>query len=177
MHNCSECGQACYCDGDDTYLEDNSGCIHECGPEADTDERTETKVTHFETSRERRLTTCIFFNGLQNKVCVSGILYDGVRDASATPYKWPCLDAGLQCEFRKYPTEADLDEEDAQIKTRLYGVAATRQAILIATEGKVGVEGKIPCAICKIGTVSFEVAMNGHVHAKCSTANCVHWME
>lgn len=28
MHECPDCGQACYCDGDDTPLEDGEFCTH-----------------------------------------------------------------------------------------------------------------------------------------------------
>ena len=30
MHDCPDCGQACYCDGDDTFFEDNGECEHDC---------------------------------------------------------------------------------------------------------------------------------------------------
>jgi len=34
MHDCPECGQACYCDGDDTALpEPAAGCDHICDGE------------------------------------------------------------------------------------------------------------------------------------------------
>lgn len=31
-HECDECGQACYCDGDDTLLpvDEEEGCVHAC---------------------------------------------------------------------------------------------------------------------------------------------------
>lgn len=38
--------------------------------------------------------------------------------------------------------------------------------------------GVIPCPICKSGKVNYSrAAYNGHVHARCSTAGCVAWME
>lgn len=30
MHDCHNCGQACYCDGDDTALATPDDCSHEC---------------------------------------------------------------------------------------------------------------------------------------------------
>jgi hypothetical protein len=38
MHDCPECGQACDCDGEDTYFDDWEtylNCTHVCGPEYD----------------------------------------------------------------------------------------------------------------------------------------------
>jgi len=34
MHDCPDCGQACYCDLDDTEMPDGAAeCVHECEPE------------------------------------------------------------------------------------------------------------------------------------------------
>lgn len=43
-HDCEDCGQACYCDGDDTALpvDPREGCRHQCQPdEFDGQEETE----------------------------------------------------------------------------------------------------------------------------------------
>lgn len=32
-HDCPDCGQACYCDGDDVFMDDYPECIHECAEE------------------------------------------------------------------------------------------------------------------------------------------------
>jgi hypothetical protein len=38
--------------------------------------------------------------------------------------------------------------------------------------------GKMQCPICKTGTLQYSRSnYNGNVHAKCSTMNCVAWME
>jgi hypothetical protein len=42
-HSCPSCGQACYCDGEDTWIEDvqediPDECAHECQPEPDDDD-------------------------------------------------------------------------------------------------------------------------------------------
>ena len=38
--------------------------------------------------------------------------------------------------------------------------------------------GEMPCPVCKTGTLRYSRAgYNGHVHAHCSTSNCVDWME
>jgi len=30
MHECPECGQACDCDGEDTWFDNYTNCEHEC---------------------------------------------------------------------------------------------------------------------------------------------------
>ena len=38
MHSCPDCGQACYCDGEDVELESaEENCCHNCDPEEDDD--------------------------------------------------------------------------------------------------------------------------------------------
>lgn len=38
--------------------------------------------------------------------------------------------------------------------------------------------GKMKCPICRIGELSYSRSIyNGHVHARCSSENCVNWME
>lgn len=37
---------------------------------------------------------------------------------------------------------------------------------------------EMSCPICNAGTLSYQIsAVNGHIAAKCETANCVQWME
>lgn len=37
MHECPDCGQACDCDGEDTWFEAPDDCTHECEEENDED--------------------------------------------------------------------------------------------------------------------------------------------
>ena len=30
MHECPECGQVCDCDGEDTWYENVTACVHDC---------------------------------------------------------------------------------------------------------------------------------------------------
>ncbi len=52
-----------------------------------------------------------------------------------------------------------------------------REAVIKHSEGKKPTSGKIPCPICQTGTLKYTVASNGHVHAFCSTEDCMAWME
>lgn len=38
MHECPECGQACDCDGEDTWMDYVTDCVHECDPDYDDEE-------------------------------------------------------------------------------------------------------------------------------------------
>lgn len=37
-HSCPDCGQACYCDIEDTLWDDPEECCHDCGPEFEGDD-------------------------------------------------------------------------------------------------------------------------------------------
>jgi hypothetical protein len=41
-----------------------------------------------------------------------------------------------------------------------------------------GGRGELPCPVCKVGTIGYSVAsVNGHIWGRCSTKDCVAWME
>ena len=41
-----------------------------------------------------------------------------------------------------------------------------------------GGAGSVPCPICQTGQLRYSVAgYNGHMHAACTTPNCMSWME
>lgn len=37
-HDCPECGEVCFCDGDDTWFDDADDCTHNCEPEEGDDD-------------------------------------------------------------------------------------------------------------------------------------------
>lgn len=37
MHDCPECGQACDCDSEDTWIDSPDWCEHDCEPEDEDD--------------------------------------------------------------------------------------------------------------------------------------------
>jgi len=57
--------------------------------------------------------------------------------------------------------------------------AIKARAAIVAKHGKArGVSGEMPCPVCSSGTLHYSIAQaNGHIHAACSTATCVRWME
>lgn len=129
---------------------------------------------------------CVHFTGISEKVCKCGIKYESVRDSSVSPYKWPCFkDDGAQtvCDKALFPTAAEVAECVAEIKKNttqtLEAMAAVHEAArrLGLKKGRGGT-GTIKCPVCTTGTLGFSVASyNGHIWGKCSTDNCVGWMQ
>lgn len=76
---------------------------------------------------------------------------------------------------------ADTPEErsakEAAFALHFVNLMTARGAIMESTRWKRGTAGTIPCPICADGSLHFSVASNGHVHAGCSTPECVRWME
>jgi hypothetical protein len=122
--------------------------------------------------RERR-TRCRYFTGIQNKQCKEGIRYDSVRDESTSPYGFPCTISGGHCDKISPFTEDELDARDREIGERIVAIGKARAAI-VATKERTGI---IDCPCCDKGQLGFSIASNGHIHAGCSTAGCVRWME
>lgn len=57
-------------------------------------------------------------------------------------------------------------------------ILLARASIIQHIQDKKGVHGVIDCPVCKKGKLRFtRAACNGHIHASCSTEDCVRWME
>ena len=60
-------------------------------------------------------------------------------------------------------------------------IAVARQAITDkhgTSKPQLTFGAEMACPICNSGTLSYQIsAVNGHIAAKCETANCVQWME
>ena len=134
-----------------------------------------------ERNRQRRLETCVHFTGLplpgsrvNEPTCDAGIAYRTVKDHSIVPYRWPCLHpaATTTCVKREYPTEADIDAEDAA-RFEYCKLINTARAACVETGLK---EGSVKCPKCG-GILRFTIASNGHVWGHCETENCLAWME
>lgn len=120
---------------------------------------------------------------------------------------WHC-DPGkrvAQCDkFAAYTAE-EVAEQERQIERSINGVVTARKAIVAELDRRhkagdktvvskphhdwdfaetgcrsayVAGVGKMPCPVCKTGTLGYSrAACNGHIHAACTTDNCVRWME
>lgn len=79
----------------------------------------------------------------------------------------------FMCERYAEPTDEELAARNAEIAASIKRIGIARKAILDAGAKP---SGTIKCPHCA-GTLHWSKASNGHIHAKCSTAKCVSWME
>lgn len=128
---------------------------------------------------------CIHFTGISNNACEVGVNYVDVRDSESSPYKWPCTDKGCRvtCDKRRFPTaeevKAEIDEIKAHTETLMKAMSAARDdAKAKGFKRGNGGRGKVKCPCCESGELHYSVAsLNGHLWGKCSTPDCVSWMQ
>lgn len=127
---------------------------------------------------------CKHFTGISNAACAVGIRYADVRDESSRPYKFPCLKRdGLSCPSQEFPTEAEVAAEVAEIRKAMDRTDKAMRTAKADAESRGlrrgnGGTGSVKCPACESGELSYSVSgYNGHMHAACSTDNCVRWME
>lgn len=131
------------------------------------------------------LSSCRHFNGIQNKACAAGIVYEAAGHVGLMP----CIPRHLdgkepwKCDLFEIMSQEDAGKEaDERILCYERGVKARHAAKDDAHSkgfGKGhGGQGAIPCPCCDGGTLRYSVASyNGHMHGRCTTAGCVSWME
>jgi len=125
----------------------------------------------------------------KHDTCEAGVSYETMK---GMPFdQRPCFFKGdpptvrsSVCELALYPTTEELEERDAEIDKRFDDVATARGAIVTACggpwkKGSPAKRGVIDCPVCgKSSALHYSRAgVNGHVHAQCTTAGCVAWME
>jgi len=113
-----------------------------------------------------------------------------------TPYmrttSLPCFKDkafGAVCDLAEFPTTDQIMKHHADSDAFVGRMLTTRKAIIedIKSNTPKSTEadnrprsavGKIQCPICGSGEVRYsQSGYNGHIHAACSTENCVSWME
>ena len=125
-----------------------------------------------------RRARCKHFNGVLNKVCRAGVTYN----ALSLPALAVCCHNEGECVKRERPTSEELEAENKRFKEAFERVAKARKAIVDLLEASgnkkgEGAAGTTKCPCCG-GRLGFSKAgSNGHIHALCSTAGCVSWME
>lgn len=127
---------------------------------------------------------CIHFNGTANKTCKAGVKYGDV--SVERPYgSIPCFEKNKlkTCREFQLPTSEQIAQQKEELAAHINNIGIARAAITgeIRERGMEGrnVTGKIKCPVCESGEISFSCAgaYNGHIHARCSTPECVDWME
>lgn len=139
---------------------------------------------------------CVHYNGLgKSDTCDAGVKYEDVKEEVEHTYSYgpktnhpyrssrahPCFkdEAHLTkgCDKCRFPTQEEIDDHNKELYLHVNKVGMAREAIIAHLAGKFG-SGKIPCPVCKTGTLMFtRASINGHVHANCTTGACVRWME
>lgn len=140
---------------------------------------------------------CTHYNGLSGpglkndeatRCCKAGIVYLTVK--SQAPDRtgfgsYPCFreGEGVPCSKRHFPTaeevEAEVAEHDAHWEKLKAGMLACQEdAKKHGYKKGSGGRGSIPCPACGTGELFYSVAgYNGHMHGKCSTPDCLSWMQ
>jgi rubredoxin len=138
---------------------------------------------------EQKANKCRHFNGMMNKVCEAGVAYETVRKSGGRGYALPCFkdDSAehpeCNCDKQSFKTHEEIAAEIEESDRRFQNTMTARMAIVEHLggpwkRGSPGVSASIACPVCKAGTLRFNrAAVNGHIHARCSTADCVAWME
>ena len=132
----------------------------------------------------RAMNSCKHFNGIHNKQCQAGIQYkeDYSMRIPCIPSKtdkrqaWEC---SLYCVSTREEAEAEADKYERAYNTTIVARSAAKEhaKILGLKRGNGGV-GQLKCPCCEDGFINYSVAsFNGHMHARCSTKDCVFWME
>lgn len=124
----------------------------------------------------------------ENTTCNAGVEYSTVMSAGHN--RCPCFPKegvppknAVLCDKAEYPTPEEIAEWNDYIAARFAKTVTARVAIEDHLGGpwKSGTprcSGEIPCPCCDGGKLRFSRAgINGHIHAGCTTANCVQWME
>lgn len=137
---------------------------------------------------QKNMQDCRHFNGIQNKCCEAGVNYEALTEDGK--YKLPCLKAiiGLKRDPARCDKFATMTREEAekdadssltqQAKTLLAMMAAHEDAKRKGFGKGKGGHDSFPCPTGCGGHLYYRVAsVNGHMHAKCETSNCVSWME
>ena len=131
---------------------------------------------------------CKHYNGTVNDECRAGVKYELVLLGKGTPQcSFPCFKdrnpLGATCEKLAFETPEETAIRKADQEKRFERMGKVRAAIVATLggpwkKGMKGSVGSITCPACGTGNVNFtRSGYNGHVHAKCSTADCAAWME
>jgi hypothetical protein len=142
--------------------------------------------------------TCIHYTGALNPrtkgVCAAGVNYRALVDGDVQGWvsRLPCSPGEprggqrVTCVQFLEPTPEQIAEDKRQTDEIM-------RKFMVAFSGKVrewrdankwdrknpkSATGKVPCEVCGKGEIHLSMsAYNGHVHGKCTTDDCVSWME
>lgn len=129
---------------------------------------------------------CKHYHGMQKQTCSAGVAFEDLPGRGTKTFfdTCPCFGPSSGCDKAEYPTAEELAAADAEMKVRFQNIGKARQAIVAHLggpwkRGTPGASGAIDCPVCNAPkSLRFSRAgYNGHIHAGCSTVDCVSWME
>jgi len=144
--------------------------------------------------------TCTHFSGVFNERCKRGVGYE-INFGGSKPgwfLRAPCVrsredlhgnsvphdrrgEVELPCMFREEPTDAQIESADREFEDMLRNVKvslALASGWRVRPKPDADRETTVECPVCKTGRLRMtQSAYNGHVHGRCDTDGCVHWME
>jgi hypothetical protein len=127
---------------------------------------------------------CKHFNGVQNDCCSVGVNYSVLALAFKDR---PCLPSSalskptVQCARFEAYTKADEQADEESFLNAFANVKKARAAITEkhgTAKPAQNIFEKMKCPCCSEGELHYRIAScNGHIHASCTIAGCVNWME
>lgn len=142
---------------------------------------------------------CRHFTGTVATKCMAGVCYDDVwlnhdpipYESRGLTYKssrsLPCLRShnhgGAVCALVAFPSPDEIAAIIERQDSGLRDLVTARKAIVAKLGPYVkrqspDAHGSLACPVCTTGTLGYRrAALNGHIHARCSTEGCVAWME
>ena len=131
---------------------------------------------------------CKHYRGMHEKEwCEAGVAF---KELPGFGFQWffdtcPCFGPnGSKCDKAEYPTQEEMAEREAERNSRFEKIRKAREAIVSHLggpwrRGAPGANGRIDCPACggKASLAFSRAGYNGHIHASCTTENCVSWME
>lgn len=132
---------------------------------------------------------CKHYRGMHDKTsCEAGVEFSSLPGHGVKGFFESCPCFGPErtgtCGKSEYPTDAEMEAEEAEIQSDMRNMMVARVAIVAAcggpwNRGMAGSAGMLDCPVCEQShTLWFSRSgYNGHIHARCSTSGCVAWME
>jgi hypothetical protein len=133
---------------------------------------------------------CKHFTGIMadGGKCNAGVVYLTIKSTDENRKgiaKYPCFRENIEvpCAKREFLTPEEVATEIAELESSWermkLGLAATQtDAARLGLRKGNGGKGSVPCPACKTGTLHYTVAAyNGHMWGKCTTADCLSWMQ
>lgn len=131
--------------------------------------------------------TCKHYTGTRNERCDAGVSYIELAGPEyGLAVRLPCIDLGrrrtppvepVPCDRYEEPTAAEVAAWNAQVDAAIARVEAV--VPLVERMRREGTSAaKFPCPACGAGILAVALApSNGHARARCSTPDCVDFME